>query len=111
MVRYQKELRWVPVCEPDDREVIHWARQNGLQYYYATEPSLPGRCLKVHLGHVTAYFHSGKLVRMWIQADGEYLDDVFHQLTQLFELCVQIGGYVDQQAVDWLTEHHSLSAD
>ena len=53
----------------------------------------------VGAGHVTAYFCSGKLMRVWVHAGGEYLDEVFYQLTQLFELCTKIGGYLDQQAV------------
>ena len=95
-------------AEPGDHEIIRWARQHGLRYYYVTESSLPGRCLKVHLGHVSAYFYCGKLVRVWVHADGEYLDELFHQLMQLFELCGQIGGYLDQQAVVSQTERRWL---
>ncbi|MFH0981120.1 MAG: hypothetical protein V2A79_06245 [Planctomycetota bacterium] len=98
-VEYPQKRTWAASADSEDEQVIAWARQNGLRYYYATEPALSGRCLKVHLGHLTAYFRSGKLARLWVHADGEYLDEVFHQLTQLFELCVQIGGYLDQQVV------------
>ncbi len=94
--------------EPDDSAIMAWARENGLRYYYALEPALPERCLKVHFGHLTAYFCGGKLVRLWVHADGEYLDEVFYQLTQLFELCVRIGGYLAQQtAVSW-SDHRAL---
>ncbi len=98
-------------AEPDDTEVIRWAERHRLQYYYASEPALPGRCLRIHLGHVTAYFRSGKLVRVWVHADGEYLDEVFYQLTQLFELCVRIGGYLDQEAIVSLSERQALALD
>ena len=109
-VQHNRERNRGTTTEPEDGAVIHWAGRNGLRYYYAAKPSLPGRCLKVHLGHVTAYFSSGKLVRMWVHAGGEYLDEVFHQLTQLFELCVRTGGYLDQEAVVSLREHDALLA-
>lgn len=110
-MRHYLERTWAAFAEPDDTEVIRWADQHGLRYYYASEPSPPGRCLRVHLGHVTAYFRSGKLVRVWVHADGEYLDEVFYQLTRLFELCVRIGGYVDQEAIVSLGERQALALD
>lgn len=110
-MQYRQPPEPVVSAEPEDNEIIHWASANGLRYYYAAEPSLPDRCLKVHLGHITAYFQSGKLVRMWVQADGEYLDDVFYQLTQLFEICVQIDGYLDQQTIVSLPNRRALFTD
>ena len=110
-MRGRHESEWAASGEPGDDEVIRWASNHRLRYYYAAEPSLRGRCLKVHLGQVTAYFRSGKLVRLWVQAEGEYLDDVFHQLSRLFELCVQIDGYLDQQAIALLVEPRSLSVE
>jgi hypothetical protein len=89
--------------EPHDADVIRWAEQNALPFYYASEPALPPRCLKVHLGHITAYFGQGKLVRLWVHADGEYLDEVFCQLTRLFELCARTGKYLEQHDVPGLT--------
>ncbi|MCK4660904.1 MAG: hypothetical protein KAV82_15395 [Phycisphaerae bacterium] len=107
-MHYRQSQQWTAPADSGDTEVIRWALQNGLRYYYAVEPSLPDPCLKVHLGHTTAYFSAGKLVRLWVHADGQFLDDVFSQLTQLFEMCTQIGGYLDQQATVSLPHQQSL---
>ena len=70
-----------------DREIIKWAVDRMLPWYYTRERGLPDPCLKVHFGHITAYFYRGQLVRLWTQADQGSLDDMFCELMVLFDLC------------------------
>lgn len=69
--------------EFSDRAIVEWATVRAFPWYYTEEKGLPGPCLKVHCGHVTAYFHRGKLRRLWAHADRPDLDDMFLELTHL----------------------------
>jgi hypothetical protein len=75
------------IVHPADREIVSWASERRSPHYYTSEAGLPDPCLKVHCGHITAYFSEGRLERVWAQADGPRLDDMFAELTELFRLC------------------------
>jgi hypothetical protein len=77
------------LVHPADRVIVKWAMDHSAPHYYTSEADLPSPCLKVQCGYVTAYFHEGELVRLWAHADGECLDDMFVQMTQLFGLCAE----------------------
>lgn len=70
-----------------DGDLVAWAVKHGIPFYYTQEFGLPSPCLKVHFGHVTAYFCRGQLTRLWAHADRAYLDAMFEQLMKIFELC------------------------
>ncbi len=70
-----------------DRGLVTWAVEHGTPVYYTQEQGLPNPCLKIHFGHVTAYFCKGQLTRLWAHADRAYLDEMFEQLMKIFELC------------------------
>jgi hypothetical protein len=78
------------IVEPGDREIVRWAAERSLPCYYASERGLPDPCLKVHCGHVTAYFCRGRLSRLWAHADGACLDEMFAGLTDVFALCARM---------------------
>ena len=80
------------VVDPVDREIVAWAADRSAPCYYTHEDELPLPCLKVHCGHVTAYFCQGRLTRLWAQADHSFLDDLFAELTDLFALCARLPG-------------------
>ncbi len=73
--------------ETADRDLVKWAAEHALPFYYTTEDGLPSPCLKIHFGYVTAYFCRGQLTRLWAHADRAFLDDMFEQLMRIFELC------------------------
>ena len=75
------------VVEPADQDIVAWANGRSSPWYYIAERGLPQPCLKVQCGHVTAFFHRGRLTRLWAHADGPLLDDMFAELTQVFGLC------------------------
>jgi hypothetical protein len=77
------------IVHPADREIVNWALDRAAPWYYTHEHELPQPCLKVHCGHVTAYFCRGALVRVWAHADEPLLDDMFAQLSELLTLCSQ----------------------
>ena len=76
------------IVEPADRDIVKWAVDHAVPCYYTREQGLPTPCLKIHCGHVTAFFCRGRLTRLWAHADHAFLDDMFAELTQLFALCV-----------------------
>lgn len=78
------------VVESMDREIVDWAASRSAPCYYTQEHELPEPCLKVHCGHVTAYFCGGRLTRIWAHADHTFLDDMFAELTDLFALCARL---------------------
>ena len=51
------------IVASEDRAIVEWALNRAAPFYYAREPDLPDPCLKVHRGHVTAYFSGGQLAR------------------------------------------------
>ncbi|HEY3245194.1 MAG TPA: hypothetical protein VGM03_17775 [Phycisphaerae bacterium] len=75
------------IVHPADRDIVKWAMDRSAPYYYTREQELPQPCLKVHCGHVTAYFFQGALVRVWAHADEPALEDMFVELGQLLALC------------------------
>ena len=75
------------IVENLDRKLVQWAVAQGTPFYYTEETGLPSPCLKIHFGHITAYFHHGQLVRLWAHADRANLDEMFEQLMRAFELC------------------------
>ena len=88
------------IVEHSDREIVAWAVRQGVAYYYTDEFGLPPRCLKLQLGHATAYFHSGQLVRLWAHADRKYLDEMFEQLASVFSLCGRSRCLVEYEEAD-----------
>ena len=72
------------MTDPMDAHVIKWAARRSAPWYYTSEPGLPSPCLKVQCGYVTAYFHRGRLARLWAQADSQAINDLFAELTQVF---------------------------
>lgn len=98
--------------DDEDRLVISWAERRGLRYYYTCEARTMTPRLRVHLGHVTAEFDSGKLVRLTVQTEGRYLNEAFCELTQLFELCRRSDAYLEQEtAVTWDGQHCLFGED
>ncbi|NIM08460.1 MAG: hypothetical protein GTO53_04730 [Planctomycetales bacterium] len=79
------------IVKPEDRAIVEWALNRSVPFYYAREHDMPGPCLKVHRGHVTAYFLHGRLTRLWAQADHDHLDHMFAELTDLFSLCARLA--------------------
>ena len=79
-----------------DKPFVHWAQQNGLSYYYTHETGMPGGALKMHMGLVTAYIQQGKLVRLLADSKGDLLDELMHQLSNLFAQCARLDAYEDQ---------------
>ena len=75
------------MVHPADNNVVRWADDHRVPWYYTRERGLPHPCLKIQFGHLTAYFCRGKLTRLWAHADQCFLDDMFRQLVTLFELC------------------------
>ncbi len=75
------------IVEQADREIVKWAVDRLLPWYYTRERGLPEPCLKIHFGHITAYFCRGQLARLWTHADRGGLDDMFGELMVLFDLC------------------------
>ncbi len=75
------------IVEPSDRELVKWAVDHSVPWYYAHEHGLPDPCLRIQYGHLTAYFCRGRLTRLWAHADEAFLDDMFQQLLELFDLC------------------------
>ncbi len=80
------------LVETADQDIVAWAAKRSAPCYYTHEEHLPQPCLKVHCGHVTAYFCGGRLARLWAHADHTYLDDLFAELTDLFALCARLKG-------------------
>ena len=76
------------IVEPADRDIVKWAVDHSVPCYYASESGLPAPCLKLQCGHVTAFFCRGQLTRLWAQADYEFVDQMFAELTEMFRLCV-----------------------
>ncbi len=74
------------MIDPHDHHITQWAARRGSPWYYTQERGLPSPCLKVQCGYVTAYFHQGRLVRLWAQADSAGLNELFMELTQIFRL-------------------------
>ncbi len=78
------------IIESADRDIVKWAVDHAVPWYYTRESDLPQPCLKLQCGHVTAYFHRGALTRLWMQADRDFFDDMFMELTRLFNMCTRI---------------------
>lgn len=85
-----------------DDFIVRWAEHHRLRYYCIPAQSAEPGFLRVHLGHVTADFSGGKLLRLSVQSDGRSLDDAFCELTSLFDLCRQAGAYL--RAEDGVSE-------
>ncbi len=77
------------IVEPADREIVKWAVDRLIPWYYTSERGLPPPCLTLHLGHVTAYFRRGRLVRVRTHSDEDGFDDMFSEFLVLFDLCGQ----------------------
>lgn len=86
-----------------DGNLVKWAVDHGLPFYYTQECGLPNPCLKIHLGHVTAYFCRGQLTRLWAHADRACLDDMFEQMMKIFELCGRCRSLIqhDESRIYW----------
>lgn len=86
-----------------DRDLIRWAVENGLPFYYTQEFGLPSPCLKIHFGYVTGYFCRGQVTRLWAHADRAGLDDMFEQVMKIFELCGRCRSLVqhDESRTYW----------
>ena len=98
----------MPVSWPD-QPFIHWAIQRGFSYYYTNEHGLPERCLKLHIGVMTAYIYQGKLVRIVVDSEGHLLDEMMLEFAQLFAECARHDAYLDQALCTTDREHHSKS--
>ncbi len=77
------------IVEPADREIIKWAVDRLVPWYYTREKGLERPCLCVHFGRVTAYFCRGRLMRIRTYSDSDGFDDMFSEFLVLFELCGQ----------------------
>ena len=91
-----------------DHSIVRWAERHGLRYYYTPARPWEAGCLRVHLGHVTADFGDGKLVRLNVQSDSRSLDDTFQELTHLFDLCRRVGAYADPDPAVTAVEKNEL---
>ncbi len=97
------------IVEPADREIVKWAVDRLVPWYYTRERGLDRPCLSVHFGHVTAYFCRGRLKRIRTHSDADGFDDMFSEFLVLFELCgqsrtVRVEDIVDGRAgsmPDW----------
>ena len=84
------------VCK-GDRRIVQWAAEHGHLFRYVHQPRLPEPCLEVAVGFATAYFHDGKLVRFVGASEGDEIDQLMYDLTQLFSLCRRENAYLKQQ--------------
>jgi hypothetical protein len=87
---------------PADRDIVKWAIDKGLMFSYERNNGLQGMHLKLHIGMLTAFFRNGKLAHLAGAADGRHLDQFMWELTELFGLCAENGGYLDQDTVTLL---------
>jgi hypothetical protein len=85
------------IIHPTDRHIVKWAVDRGFPHEYRREYNLPDRCLAVHLGLSTAYFHEGKLAHFRADTQACYMDQLMYELTLLFGFCAQNRAYPDQQ--------------
>ena len=81
---------------PADRHVVKWAIERGLIFSYERNNGLSGTHLKLHMGLVTAFFRHGKLMHLNAATDGRHVDELMRDFTELFSLCAQAQGYLDQ---------------
>ncbi len=84
--------------DPADKRIVRWAVDRGLIFAYERNNGLSGTHLKLHLGLLTAFFRRGKLTHLTAAADGRHIDQLMCELTELFGLCAQARGYLDQQS-------------
>ncbi len=88
--------------DPADKSIVKWAVDRGLVFGYERDKGLPGTHLRLHIGFLTAFFRRGKLVHLAAAADGRHIDQLMWELSELFGLCAQNGGYSDQDSVSQL---------
>jgi len=84
--------------DPADKRIVRWAVDRGLIFTYERNNGLSGTHLKLHLGLLTAFFRGGKLTHLTAAADGRHIDQLMCELTELFGLCAQTRGYLNQQS-------------
>jgi len=84
--------------DPADKRIVRWAVDRGLIFTYERNNGLSGTHLKLHIGLLTAFFRRGKLTHLSAAADGRHIDQLMRELTELFGLCAQARGYLDQQS-------------
>jgi hypothetical protein len=82
--------------DPADKHVVKWAIDRGLVFCYERNSGLGGMHLRLHVGLLTAHFKRGKLVHLSAAASGHRMDELMRELTELFGLCAQSGGYLEQ---------------
>ncbi len=85
--------------DPSDKPIVKWAIDRGLVFSYERNHGLPGTHLRLHMGLLTAFFKHGKLAHLVGAADGRHLDQFMWELTELFGICAQNGGYLNQDTV------------
>jgi len=81
---------------PADRHVVTWAIERGLIFGYERNNGLKGTHLKLHMGFVTAFFRHGKLIHLSAATDGLHIDELMREFSELFSLCAQAQGYLDE---------------
>jgi hypothetical protein len=89
------------LIDPADQSIVQWAMKHAVPFHYATECDLPGPCLKMYCGHVTAYFSRGRLLRLWAHADAPLFQEMFQEIFELLQLGGQPPRTLNDRGQEW----------
>ena len=84
------------IVHPADRSIVTWAVERGFPHEYVREYGLPEPSLRVRLGLSSAFFKAGRLVHWRADVQGQYIDQLMYELTNLFGFCGPNRAYPQQ---------------